>query len=179
MAKIKGTGIVGVVRLLKERRDHVEALLGPGLREYLDRQVLVASWYPEADFIALLRVMVHFTPKKGGDSWRWLGAYCAQVDLVEVYSSMVQKGNVWGTLERLPRLWRLYHDSGRADVGMLRATEARVMVSDFSFADEDFCRFMAGYLHEMLHLAGAQDLVIRPLKLGGAKKVATWHARWS
>ena len=53
------------------------------------------------------------------------------------------------------------------------------MVSDFAFADEDFCRFMAGYLHEMLQLAGAQDLVIRPLKLGGVKKVATWHARWS
>ena len=74
MAKIKGTGLVGVVRLLKERRDHVEALLDSGLRDYLDRQVLVASWYPEADFMALLRVMVHFTPKTGGDSWRWLGA---------------------------------------------------------------------------------------------------------
>lgn len=179
MAKIKGTGIVGVIRLLKERRDHVEPVLEGHLRSYLDRQILVASWYPEADFMGLLRAMVHFTPKAGGDSWRWLGGYCARVDLVEVYSSMVQKGNVWGTLERLPRLWRLYHDSGKADVGMLRNTEARIMVSDFAYADEDFCRFLSGYFHEMVQLAGGRDTEIRALKLGGPGRVATWHARWS
>lgn len=179
MAKIKGTGIVGVVRLLRERRDHVEPLLGVDLRPYLDQQVLVASWYPEADFLSLLRAMAHFTPRSGGDSWLWLGGHCAQVDLIEVYSSMVQRGNVWGTLERLPRLWRLYHDTGRADVGMLKSSEARIFVTDFAFAGEDFCRFMSGYLHRMLQLSGAQGIGVRAMKLGGVGKAATWQVRWS
>ncbi|MEM1179244.1 MAG: DUF2378 family protein [Acidobacteriota bacterium] len=178
MAKIKGTGIVGVVRLLRERRDHVEPVLEADLRPYLDRQVLVASWYPEADFLGLLRAMAYFTPKSGGDSWHWLGGHCAEVDLVEVYGSMVQKGNVWGTLERFPRLWRLYHDSGQADVGMLRTHEARVLVRDFAFADEDFCRFMTGYLRRMLKLAGAKGIEVKAMRLGGVGKSATWQVRW-
>ncbi|MEM8993160.1 MAG: DUF2378 family protein [Acidobacteriota bacterium] len=179
MAKIKGTGVVSVVRLLRDRRDHVEPILAADLRPYLDQQVLVASWYPESDFLGLLRAMAHFTPKSGGDSWLWLGGHCAQVDLVEVYASMVQRGNIWGTLERFPRLWRLYHDSGKADVGMVKAKEARVFVRDFAFADEDFCRFLSGYLDRMLQLAGAQKIEVRAMRLGGVGRAATWNVRWA
>ncbi|MCG8462333.1 MAG: DUF2378 family protein [Holophagales bacterium] len=178
MASIKGTGILGVVRLLAERRNHTEPLLPVDLRPYLDRQILVSSWYPEADFLALLRTMVHFTPKHGGDPWRWLGRESARVDLVEIYSSMVQKGSPWGTLQRLPRLWRLYHDTGKAEVGVAGETRAQVFVEGYPFPGEDFSGFMAGYLDTMLELAGAHHRRIRSLRLGSASKPSVWIADW-
>ncbi|MEM6792377.1 MAG: hypothetical protein AAF725_00215 [Acidobacteriota bacterium] len=178
MAKIKGIGILNVVKLLRERRDHAEPLLDPEMRPYLDQQILVASWYPEKDFFRLLRTMALLTPKSGGDPWQWLGAHCAEVDLIHIYSSMVQKGNIWGTLERLPRLWRLYHDSGSADVGMMQRAQARIILTGFEFAGEDFSRFQAGYLACMLRLAGAQGVSVKPLRRGSATEPAMWLASW-
>lgn len=179
MAKIKGTGILNVVRLLRERRDHIEPLLSEELRPYLDRQLLVASWYPEEDFFGLLRTMAHFTPKSGGDPWRWLGQESARVDLVEIYSSMVQKGDPWGTLQRLPRLWRLYHDSGKADVGVAGPNRAQVIVESYAFGGEEFGRWMAGFVSEMLAQAGATDIKVRALKIGSLHKPAVWIADWT
>lgn len=178
MAKIKGTGILGAVRLLRERRDHAEPLLPDSLRHYLDRQILVASWYPEEDYYGLLHTMVHFTPKSGGDPWRWLGRESARVDLVEIYSSMVQKGDPWGTLQRLPRLWRLYHDSGKAEVGVAGPTRARVILESYPFASEEQGRLMAGFLDEMLAQSGARGIQVRALKVGSAVKPAHWIADW-
>lgn len=180
MANIKGTGILQVVTMLRERRDHAEPLLKEPLRPYLDRHVLVASWYPEPDFLDLLEAMSHLAPKaEAADPWGWLGRESAAVDLVEIYGSMVQKGSPWGTLQRLPRLWKLYHDSGRADVGVLGDAKAQVMVSDFAFATPEFCRYLNGYLGEMLRLAGAEGVRVAPLHVGANGQPARWSASWT
>ncbi|MEM8929671.1 MAG: DUF2378 family protein [Acidobacteriota bacterium] len=179
MANIKGTGILQVVTMLRERRDHAEPLLAESLRPYLDNHLLVASWYPEEDFLGLLGAMTHLVPKtEAADPWGWLGRESAAVDLVQIYSSMIQKGSPWGTLQRLPRLWKLYHDSGRADVGVLGDAKAQVMVSEFAFATPEFCRWMSGYLGQMLRLAGASEVSVAPLS-GGNGHGARWAASWT
>lgn len=175
MAKIKGTGISTVVRLL-----HKQGADGwpETLSQYDEGQVLVASWYPEQDFIALLRLLSQWSPAAEKDPWHWMGRAVAHVDLTQVYSSMVQKGSPWGTLQRLPRLWRLYHNSGRADVGILEDGKAHVQVADYAFADEEFCRWMKGYLSEMLHIGGASSVGVKSLRTGTLDKPARWLAQW-
>ena len=176
MAKIKGTGISTVLKLLKMQG--VSTLPEP-LAHYFDRQILVASWYPEIDFLDLLQVLSLSAPSTEKDPWKWMGRAVAHVDLLQIYSFMVQKGSPWGTLQRLPRLWRLYHDSGRADVGLIEECRAHIQVADYAYADENFCRWMKGYVSEMLHIGGARNLSVKSLRTGTLDKPARWLAHWT
>lgn len=175
MSKIKGTAIATVVRLLNERGDL--STVPDSLRSYVDNRVLVASWYPTQDFLDLLTHLALFAPE-GKDPWIWMGRSVAFADLSQIYSFMVQKGSPMGTLLRLPRLWRLYHDSGRADVGVLEEDRVQVQVADFAYADEDFCRWMKGYLMEILRISGARAVKVRSLRTGSLDRPAKWLAHW-
>ncbi len=137
MAKVKGTGMLARGQALRVRRNHVGALLPERLRHYLEEKILVASWYPAEDLLDLLRTLVHFVPKGIGNAWWWMGEQSAWVDLAEVYSAMVQKGNAWASLQRVPRLWRLYQDSGKVEVGVAGSTRAQVILTEYAFAEEE------------------------------------------
>ena len=165
-----------MIRLLEEHGD--PARLPEPLKLYVERQVLVASWYPEEDFIALLQELSRWAPSREKDPWLWMGRAVAHVDLLQIYSSMVQKGSPMGTLQRLPRLWRLYHDSGRADIGLVDDHRAQIQVADYAFADEHFCRWMKGYLAEMLYIGGARVAKVKSLRTGSLDKPARWIAQW-
>ncbi|MEM9554850.1 MAG: DUF2378 family protein [Acidobacteriota bacterium] len=177
--KIKGTGLQSVVSALRQRRDHAEPLLPEGLRHYLDDRLLVASWYPEEDYYGLLRALAHFAPKAVRDAWDWMGATSARGDLSGIYAAMVQRNNPWATLQRLPRLWSLYHDTGRVDVGFQGEGRSQVLVWDYSFAHEHFCRLKGGYLRVMLELAGAADPRVKVLRAGTAGHPARWLISWT
>lgn len=176
MAKVKGTGMLHVVKALRVRRNHVEPLLPERLRHYLEEKILVASWYPAEDLLDLLRTLVHFVPKGIGNAWWWMGEQGARTDLAEVYAAMVQKGNAWATLQRLPRLWRLYHDGGKVEVGVAGSTRAQVILTEVSFAQEDFGQLVAGYLCQMLRTVGAEGGV--KLLQSGGPKGARWLVEW-
>ena len=83
-----------------------------------------------------------------------------------------------GTLQRLPRLWRLYHNSGRADVGQVDSNRAQIQVADYAYADEEFCRWMKGYIAEMLRIGGARAVQVKSLRTGTLDKPARWLAQW-
>lgn len=176
MAKVKGTGILHVVKALRVRRDHVEPLLPERLRSYLEQRILMGSWYPAEDLLDLLRTLVHFVPKASGDPWRWMGEQSARVDLSEIYSAMIQKGNAWATLQRLPRLWRLYQDSGKIEVGVAGSTRAQVILTEFPFAEVEFCTLVGGYVQELLLNAGSEAEV--KLLQSGSAKGARWLVEW-
>ena len=176
MAKIKGTAISTVVRLLKDQGSLAE--VPESLSPYLDERVLVASWYPEEDFFSLLQALAQSRPSTEKDPWPWMGRSIAHVDLLQIYSSMVQKGSPMGTLQRLPRLWRLYHNSGRADVGQVDSNRAQIQVADYAYADEEFCRWMKGYIAEMLRIGGARAVQVKSLRTGTLDKPARWLAQW-
>lgn len=177
--KVKGSCLISVVKELRERRDHSEPLVDADLRLYFDELLLVTKWYPEAHYRGLLQALSHFAPKLERDPWRWLGRKSAGVDLVEIYYSMVDRSDPWATLERLPRLWKLFHDSGTADVGFKGQTRAQVLITDYVWLDERFGSFQAGYLEEMLRLSGATGIQVRVLDPGRVgTRPAQWQATW-
>lgn len=176
MAKVKGTGILHVVKALRVRRDHVEPLLPEPLRVYLEQRILMGTWYPAEDLIDLLRTLVHFVPKATGNPWHWMGEQSARVDLGEIYSAMIQKGNAWATLQRLPRLWRLYQDSGKLEVGVAGSTRAQVILTEYAFAEAEFCTLVSGYVQELMLTAGTQAEV--KLLQSGSTKGARWLVEW-
>lgn len=179
VGKVKGSCLISVVKELRERRDHAEPLVNADLRLYFDELLLVTKWYPEEHYRGLLQALSHFAPKLERDPWRWLGRKSAGVDLVEIYYSMVDRSNPWATLERLPRLWKLFHDSGTADVGLKGQTRAQVLITDYVWLDERFGSFQAGYLEEMLRLSGATGIQVRVLDPGRVgTRPAQWQVAW-
>lgn len=183
MAQIKGTGMLNVLKGLKVQPSESLRDLPPPLLHYLSDKILVASWYPAEDFMELLRFLCRILPSSAikipsKDSWEWFGNRCANIDLVEIYSSMLQYGRPWRTLDRFPRLWRLYFDTGTVDVAIAGDTEARVELKDFPHADEPYCRHLAGYFDGMLHLAGAQDIQAKVLNAGTSTQPARWSLSW-
>lgn len=179
MGNVKGTGLVQVVKALRSRREASLEVLPERLHPYLDRQVLASSWYPEEDSFALLRALATQRAADGDDVWEALGRASASDDLAGIYSSMVQRGNPWATLQRLPRLWRLYHDSGRLEVGVHGDKAARLELRDFPLADDDYCRLVSGYVAALLALAGAQEVEVRCLEPPAAGRPPRWDVRWS
>lgn len=184
MAKIKGTGMLNLLRGLKVQSPEALSDLPAPLRRYLDEKILVASWYPADDFMEILRYLCSILPvdvirSPNKDPWEWFGRRCAAIDLVEIYSSMLQHGRPWRTLDRFPRLWRLYFDSGFAEVAIAGDTEARVEIRDFPYVeDAAYCRHLAGYLHTTLELAGAEDVRVEVLNEATSTQPARWSLSW-
>ncbi|MDA8015821.1 MAG: DUF2378 family protein [Thermoanaerobaculia bacterium] len=178
--RVKGSCLMTVVKELRERRDHAEPLVDADLRSYFDELLLVTKWYPETHYRRLLQVLSHFVPGVERDPWRWLGRKSAGVDLVEIYYTMVDRSNPWATLERLPRLWKLFHDSGSADVGYQGPNRAQVLIRDYVWLDDRFGSFQAGYMEKMLRLSGATGIQVRVLDSGRfGVRSARWQATWS
>ena len=62
MSKAKGTTLVALVKFLRSQRERALAALPPSLHAYLDERIQASSWYPEADLLSLIRVMVAMIP---------------------------------------------------------------------------------------------------------------------
>jgi hypothetical protein len=152
MARIKGTTLVEVVKALRKQRSRVSPLLDPSLRRYLDRQILVGGWYPEEDFLALLKVFVPLVYQARG--WERAGIASARRDLATVYGNALRPGDVMGTVAMLPALWRNYHDTGRVAV-VNEPGQTDLEILDHPVADADMCRLRGAFYAEILTLAGA------------------------
>jgi hypothetical protein len=150
VAKIKGIGIIGIVKALRSRRAEAEQKLPVSLQRYLYDRIVIAAWYPEQDYLALLRVFVAMWRIR---SFEQVGVTAAQERLKGVYRNIVG-GNVLEATSRMRANWRNYHDTGELTVdghsGMVR-----VMIRDYAMVSSDLCLLNQGYIAEHLRLSGA------------------------
>jgi len=177
---VRGSGIVGPVKGLRIHRRRALELLPQRLHRYLAEQIDLDDWYPMEDHLELLRALIEVVPLAGPrqveDPWRWMGVLTADFDLVEVYSTTVQRGDPRGTLLKLPENWRLYHDAGELTTAATGEHEGRLDVRDFRFTTDEYCRLLTGYFTEALRLAGARDAAVRCQSRGEDR--ACWEAGW-
>src|SRR4051794_31957484 len=108
MAKIKGIGLVGIVKGLRTRADDARAKLPQRLHRYLVERVVVAAWYPEQDYLELLMTFAALFRIR---DFEQVGAVGAKEGLQKVYRNMLQ-GGVEGAMSRMKANWRNYHDTG-------------------------------------------------------------------
>lgn len=179
--RIKGTGLVNLVKALRADRERAVAALPPELRHYVESKSRVwpSEWYSEDDLMGLLRTAATLAPDSVIDAWEWLGRQSARIDFAGTYASLVKPGNPAVTLGRYPTIWRLYHDAGVASVEPTGEDRATVEIDHYLTTFDDFCRLMTGHLAELLLIGGAAESEVRTVRVADAEGPARWQARWS
>ena len=179
MARIKGVGMLHLVKTLRQQREAVLPLLDDDLTHYLDDRVAVESWYPAGDFQRLLATLIRCVPPNIVDPWVWSGTNIAAWDLTEIFTRMVPAHDVWGMLQRLPAVWRLYYDGGEIVVELEGQRHASVELHGFPHTHEDYCRHLQGYFTEALRLAGSPLSEVELIECVSEPPKARWSVRWT
>jgi uncharacterized protein DUF2378 len=179
MARIKGTAMLQCVKLLRAQREKATALLPPELQHYLDRRIALSVWYPEADHLALLRVVAELVGAGQRDMWASLGRASARNDLQGIYRNMLKLGDPDATLRRGPALWQAYHDTGIVSLVWEGENLVCVSLAEYGLRAAEMCGVFGGYYHELLHLSGAREVSVAhtACRLDGAQ-VCQWHVKW-
>ena len=179
MGNIKGIALINLVKSLRRDRDEILPTLPEHLATYFDTRVLVSRWYPEDDFLALATALAQRLPDTEGDPFEWIGRQGARNDFGDTYSMMIRPGDPLETLQRYPRVWRLYHDAGRLDIAITGNTSARVEVFGTQLVTRpEFCRIQGGHLAGMLDMVGAEGVSIENLRIAEGHDPAAWAVRW-
>ncbi len=177
--KIKGIAMLEAIEALKRREDASRDRLPPRLLHYLDDSILVSSWYPESDHLALMAAIAEIYTDRGKDVWFWMGQATASHALGNLYRAMVQQGEPITTLKRFPKLWRLYRNVGQIKVQTIGTTKGLVRLYDYPFVTPSFSRMLAGYLSEAITISGGSNVLVNSTSLG--QKVGTpaiWTISW-
>ena len=179
MPKVKGTNVVGAVKLLRANRERALALLPARLHHYLQERLLVSSWYPEDDQIELLRVIAKMMPP-APNPFIVMGLTTAQADLTGIYRNYLRPDDPQRTLSAAGGLWRNYHDSGEMSASNEGPSGAVVRLRGYQAACGEMCRVVEGYLTGCARVAGARDVRTTKLTccLDGAPE-CSWRLAWS
>jgi hypothetical protein len=179
MPKVKGTNVVGAVKLLRANRERALTLLPARLHHYLQERLLVSSWYPEEDQIELLRVIARLMPPTP-NPFVVMGMTTAQADLTGIYRNSLRADDPQRTLLAAGGLWRNYHDTGEMSASDEGSKAAVVRLRGYQAACVEMCRVVEGYLIGCSRVAGASDVRTTKLtcSLDGAPE-CSWRLAWS
>ena len=180
MGKIKGTIVVKVVKSLRSLRNPAADPLPEGLSHYLTGRVLSTNWYPEEDYLELMRALVGMLPDPGMDIWAWMGRDSARVDLEEIYKPLLRASDPAATLQKFDNFWKMRHDTGSVAVTVTEPGRAVVELADYALAVAQICRSIQGTIWQLLASAGARSIQVRKdacRERGGP--TCRWQANWT
>jgi len=158
-------------------------LLPPELHKYLHDRILVSSWYPEEDNLALIRVLARImeknVPDAGDDVYGYMGRVVAKADFSTVYANLIRSNDPQATLGRGLIAWRMYHDTGSFSVTIQGPGRARVDLSDYGLPSKEMCSLLKGFHEQMLVMAGAQEVSSKEVNCRNrGDRTCAWEIRW-
>ena len=180
MGKIKGTVLIQVIKFLRSRREAGRRAVPERLHHYLETRILAANWYPEEDYLELLRATASlFDPGPDIDRWEILGRIAARSYIDEAYQILIRKGDAAGTLKNFALLWELRHDTGKAEVTSLLPGTALIKIRDYVLVAEEICRAIQGTILGMLEAAAIEEVQItKGLCRARGDELCAWQIQW-
>ncbi|OGP84168.1 MAG: hypothetical protein A2Y95_11310 [Deltaproteobacteria bacterium RBG_13_65_10] len=167
------------MRVLRANRAAALALLPPRLHHYLQGRIMVSVWYPEEDYLDLLRALSRILPKRNGSIYEFMGRQGARMDLKGVYRHMVFPGDPAATLKRCALYWHNYHDTGRCLVTIEGPGQARVDITSYEMTSPEMCEVQLGWYLEALRIAGAPKATIQHTRCVMKKEPwCRYEVRW-
>ncbi len=150
MGKIKGSAVLLAVKLLRNRREQAAPFLPPRLAHYLDERIVVASWYPEEDLVALIKACQGAVPEV---SYEVMGAMAARGHLEGVYADLLRRR----TPTSARTLWKTQHDSGVLSITAETPHSTTYELVGWDHASIEYCRLLTGYFAEAHRLSGERE----------------------
>jgi predicted hydrocarbon binding protein len=174
-ANAKGAVIIGLVKFLRKNRDRALDILPAPQQRYLDEDIRLSSWYPEGDFVELIRACAKLIPLDYDAAVQSMGLAGARAH-AEVYGDLLRsvKSN-----SSVFALWSAQHDTGELRGIWESPTTTRIELVDFAAPSREVCLLAMGYLRGGFQLNGFEDVSIekRSCAADGAER-CVWRATW-
>jgi hypothetical protein len=181
--KIKGSIMSGIVKYLRVHRRDSQKLLPPHLQGYLDTRILATRWYPEEDYLGLMRVLVQLRrePKIPGISrYEESAREAATTHFEGPYKALLIQGDPGRTLANLRAFWQLRHDTGEMAVTMVGKKDARVELRGYSLVASEVCDLNQGTFWGMVLHSGGKDIQMSHGKCRSrGDDVCEWRISWT
>lgn len=180
MANIKGTALLPVVKSLRACKAEARKVLPLHLHYYLEDRIIVFGWYPEKDFLELIRSLAKVLPMSEREAYELMGRDSARADLSSIYSNLFVPGDVEGCIKKTALRWRLYHDTGRFLVRRNGPGAADRDLVGYEAASPEMCVLLTSWSREMLLMAGAKEpRIVHSRCACQGDPMCRWEMRWT
>jgi len=157
--KIKGVAFLGVVKLLRSRKEEARELLRPELHHYLADIVHPSAWYPEADNAGLLNAGSRLYSGSPDRALELMGELAARGHS-EIYHELLV-GH--GSPSRTFAMWSTQHDTGEMRRVRESTTRMRFELVDFDETSRELCLLLTGYYRGTFAVNGFSEVSVEKL----------------
>lgn len=180
MAKAKGSVLIGAVKFLRKHREQAAAVLPEFMHPYLEQTISPALWYPEEDWLALIRAIVEILPGGQQEILEKLGEVAAREHLEGLYEHLMLDPDPLILPKRCFAIWGTQHDTGECVVTIKGPEAVEVAIIGYACPTEEVCQIAAGYFREAFRLGGMANCQGRKLqcRVNGADS-CRWAFSWS
>jgi hypothetical protein len=173
--KIKGVAFLGVVKLLRSRKDDAKELLPPELQHYLSDTLHPSAWYAESDHAGLLGAGARLYAGSPDRALELMGELAARKHS-EIYHELLV-GH--GSPSRTFAMWSTQHDTGELRRVRETATRMRFDLVGFEDTSRENCLLLTGYFRGTFAVNGFSDVTVEKLacRLWGDDS-CVWRCSW-
>ena len=176
MGHAKGTILIGAVKHLRSQRQEASKILPEELHHYLEERVSPASWYPEADVIALIRALVQLLPGSADEILHGFGVVTAQSLGQGIYAHLVREG---ASNSGIFALWASMHDTGELTISSRDDHEVSFDLVGYEHTSPEMCAIVGSYIQETIRMSDRPTATVTKLTctLHGAD-ACRWRVTW-
>ena len=175
MARAKGTVVVGLVRALRKDKERAKTVLPVNLVHYLQERIVVASWYPLEDYIALLRAVGKMSGRPTTETYIEMGRVAARDHMDGTYSRLKKTVNRQAAFTLLTSMY----DTGEMKVLERAPGHALLEWNGFAQPAREVCDTFTGYQAQRMESQGFEEVTVRHIKCRaeGAPS-CRWDVAW-
>ena len=180
-ARIKGTCVASVMRLLREehKQDEVLERLEQKVRDVFTGPILPVNWYPLQSYISLLNAIQKSYPGEGKDVGFRVGRRIMRDGLSSVYKVILKVASPEMVLKKAGMLWGFYFKESKLTIVEEHHCNLLLSVTDDCRPTPVYCQSLAGGMAETAERAGARDCrVIHPQCRAAGGRVCLFRITW-
>lgn len=177
---IKGSNILMPVKALRSVPERAREVLPARLHaRYLEERILVSSWYPEEEALALLKAYAALAPGLGARPYATIGRMGAAQHARDFYRHLVDARDMDRVFENADGLWRSFHDTGTIRGRRTGVHEGELSIESYAALCEEWCEIIGGYFEGFTRAVTGGGAVCDLLRSDLVARNGTWRLRWT
>jgi hypothetical protein len=160
VGKAKGAVLLGPIKFLRKQREQALAQLPPALHRYLEEDVRLSAWYPEGDFVELIRAAARIAPGEPDATIELMGAAGVR-EHIGVYGELMKSVR---SSSSVFALWSAQHDTGKLRGIWESPSSVRVQLVGFDSSSRENCLLCRGYIRGTMSANGLEDVIVEELR---------------